>query len=127
VIGQLALDQEFQCLERRRMHPWPEFLLAVLKITATLNQFRRFGISLKVFLPIMSQESRDAREGFLNLAISAVKTRLAREDEENFSGEKKRPDIVGLMLREMKNSEKLSVSSRCLSVTRERIDWSLGG
>ncbi len=75
----------------------------------------------------MSQESRDAREGFLNLAISAVKTRLAREDEENFSGEKKRPDIVGLMLREMKNSEKLSVSSRCLSVTRERIDWSLGG
>jgi aspirochlorine biosynthesis cytochrome P450 monooxygenase len=25
VIGKLALDQEFECLEKKRMHPWPEF------------------------------------------------------------------------------------------------------
>ena len=60
VIGQLALDQEFQCLEKRRMHPWPEFLLKVLKQGAALNQFRRFGFSLSLLKPLMTQKNRKA-------------------------------------------------------------------
>ena len=67
----------------------------------------------------MSQEMLDARDGFLNTASSAVKARLAKEkeDEESFSSEKKRPDIVGLMLREMKNSERLTVGLHGLRLT----------
>ena len=110
VIGQLALDHEFQCLEKRRMHPWPSFLLGGLKQTAALNQFRRFGISLKVLVPFMTQEMIDARDNFLNTATSAINERLAREQDEDAGkiGETKRPDIVGLMLREMKGGERLS-------------------
>lgn len=117
VIGQLALDQEFQCLEERRMHPWPSFLLSVLKQTAMLNQIRRFGISLKVLVPLMSKKMIEERENFLNTATMAVKQRLAREENEAEKGEligdekergKKRPDIVGLMLREMKGGERLT-------------------
>jgi cytochrome P450 len=91
---------------------WPKFLLDVLKQTAMLNQFRRFGISLKVFAPFMSQEMINQRESFFEIANGSVKARLAKEDEESesYTTEKKRPDIVGMMLREMKNSERLTVS-----------------
>lgn len=110
VIGQLALDQEFQCLEQRRMHPWPKFLLNVLKQTAFINQFRRFGISLKLLAPLISQEMLDARENFFNTAKDAVDQRLSREKdgEASASMQKKRPDIIGLMLREMKGGDHLS-------------------
>jgi cytochrome P450 len=114
VIGQLALDQEFQCLEKRRMHPWPRFLLSVLKQTAALNQFRRFGLSMKLLQPLMTKKMIDERENFLNLAKTAINQRLARDNEEtsgptvDSEGRKKRPDIVGLMLREMKGGEKLN-------------------
>lgn len=116
VIGQLALDQEFQCLEKRRMHPWPRFLLSVLKQTAALNQFRRFGLSMNLLKPLLTKKMMDERDNFMNLAKTAINQRLAREIEET-SGlavdnggnqKKKRPDIVGLMLREMKGGEKLS-------------------
>ncbi|KAK3702986.1 hypothetical protein LTR37_014716 [Vermiconidia calcicola] len=108
VIGQLALDQEFQCLEKRRMHPWPHFLLSVLKQTAALNQFLRFGFPLRLLTLLLSKEQVAARDSFLNTARAAVSERLAKEDEDGVNREKKRPDIVGLMLREMKNSERLS-------------------
>ena len=107
IIGQLALDQEFQCLEKRRMHPWPSFLLNVLKQTALLNQFRRFGLSMKLLKVLMTKEMMDARERFFVMVESAVSQRLAREDDQKDSG-KTRPDIIGLMLREMKNGERLS-------------------
>lgn len=114
VIGQLALDQEFQCLEKRRMHPWPEFLLKVLKQGAALNQFRRFGFSLSLLKPLMTQKMKDEQEMFFNTAKGAIEQRLAREKEKADDVEagsddrKKRPDIVGLMLREMKGSDKLT-------------------
>lgn len=114
VIGQLALDQEFQCLEKRRMHPWPHFLLSVLKQTAALNQFRRFGLSMNVLKLLLTKKMIEERDSFLDLAKTAISTRLSREKEEpvepaiGSDGRKKRPDIVGLMLREMKGGEKLS-------------------
>lgn len=112
VIGQLALDQEFECLKQRRMHPWPHFLLKVLKISAALNQFKRFGISLKLLAPFMSKEAKHQRNEFFNTAKSAVDKRLAREKEgamEGTSGDgHKKPDIIGLMLREMKGGDRLS-------------------
>lgn len=115
VIGQLALDQEFQCLEKRRLHPWPSYLLAILKQTALFNQFRRFGVSLKFLAPFLPAKVREEREQFLGLASGAIATRLAREEDADANngidekrGMKKRPDIVGLMLREMKNNERLT-------------------
>jgi cytochrome P450 len=90
------------------MHPWPFFLLNVLKQTAALNQVRRFGISLKLMAPLMTKEMIDARESFFSLASDAVKTRLEREDDPD-TDSKKRPDIIGLMLRDIKNSERLTV------------------
>ena len=107
VIGKLALDQEFQCLEKRRMHPWPRFLLGALKQTAALNQFRRFGLPLKLLEPLMTQEMIDARDNFFNTATTAINQRLAREKEEIVMPEPVKKDIVGLMLREMKGGEKL--------------------
>jgi cytochrome P450 len=110
VIGQLALDQEFQCLEKRRMHPWPSFLLGALKQIAAVNQFRRFGVPVKLFQLFMTQDMKEAREGFLNTAQSAVNQRLALEKDEDGKAQlqSKRPDIVGLMLREMKGQERLT-------------------
>jgi len=117
VIGQLALDQEFQCLEKRRMHPWPSFLLGVLKQTAALNQFRRFGISLKLLTPLLTKDMIAARENFFNTAATAVNQRLKREQDEeskveagDYGGDQKKQqrDIVGLMLREMKGRDKLT-------------------
>lgn len=114
VIGQLALDQEFECLEKRRMHPWPHFLLSVLKQTAALNQFRRFGLPMQLLKSMMTQKMRDESDSFMDLAKTAINKRLSRDKEEsseiviNGAGKKKRPDIVGLMLREMKGGERLT-------------------
>lgn len=112
VIGQLALNQEFQCLEKRRMHPWPSFLLGVLKQTAALNQFRRFGISLRLLAPLMTKEMVAERENWFNQATTAVNQRLKRERDESpkleHGDHKKQRDIVGLMLREMKGGERLT-------------------
>lgn len=111
VIGQLALDQEFECLEKRRMHPWPAFLLGALKRTAALNQFRRFGVELRWLQPFLPAKAKADIETFFLTAKSAIDQRLAREKEESaeeIQGGKKRPDIVGLMLREMKGGEKLT-------------------
>ncbi len=112
VIGQLALDQEFECLKLRRMHPWPKFLLQGLKNIAIFNQFRRFGVTEKMLTPLLSKKQLDERDNFFNEAVGAVNKRLAREkavktsDDESQS--KKRPDIVGLMLREMKDGNRLT-------------------
>lgn len=110
VIGQLALDQDFECLEKRRMHPWPSFLLGALKQIAAVNQFRRFGVPVKLFNLLMTRDMKEAREGFLNTAQSAVDQRLAMEKDEGSKAQlqSKRPDIVGLMLREMKGQERLT-------------------
>lgn len=111
VIGQLALDQEFQCVEKRRMHPWPAFLLGALRRTAALNQFRRFGFNLKWLQPLLSKKAKAEIETFFVTATTAIDQRLAREKfetAEEIQGDKKRPDIVGLMLREIKGGEKLS-------------------
>lgn len=113
VIGQLALDQEFQCLELRRMHPWPKFLLSVLKQTAFLNQFRRFGFSFKILTMMAPQKVLDERDEFMNIAYRAVNQRLRREKGEVSdigygSDQKSRPDLVGLMLRDMKGTDRLS-------------------
>lgn len=115
VVGRLALDQEFECLDKQRMHPWPNFLLTVLKTTAALNQFVRFGLPLKALTPLMSAKAIEEREGFLNLATSAVNQRLARERQEKDAeagmtpeAGKKRTDIIGLMLREMKGWDRLN-------------------
>ena len=104
VIGQLALDQEFECLEKRRMHPWPSFMLGSLKSAAALNQLRRFGL-LRLLGPFIPQSIIDARDNFIATAQHSIKQRLAREEG---AVEKKRPDFIGLMMREMKGGEKLS-------------------
>lgn len=67
VIGHLAMDQRFECLARRRMHPWPSFLLAGLKLTAGVNQFRRFGISPKWLQLLLTREMRDLKYDFVGL------------------------------------------------------------
>ncbi|EME41126.1 hypothetical protein DOTSEDRAFT_82343 [Dothistroma septosporum NZE10] len=113
VIGQLALDQEFQCLELRRMHPWPKFLLSVLKQTAFLNQFRRFGFSFKLLTMLAPQKLLDERDEFMNVVYRAVNQRLAREkgqasDIGYGNDQKSRPDLVGLMLRDMRGTDRLS-------------------
>ncbi|KIW69909.1 hypothetical protein PV04_02226 [Phialophora macrospora] len=112
VIGQLALDQEFECLELRRMHQWPKFLLHGLKNIAIFNQFRRFGITEKMLTPLLSKKQLEERDNFFNEAVRAVNQRLARENADKTCAkdhrDKKRPDIVGLMLREMKDGNRLT-------------------
>ncbi|KAK4494178.1 hypothetical protein PRZ48_014476 [Zasmidium cellare] len=112
VIGQLALDQEFQCLEKRRMHKWPEFLLQVLKTNAVVNQFRRFGISFELLTPLMPQKVKDDVQFFMDTAKGAIRQRLAADEEREVAadedGAKRHLDIVGLMLREMKGGDKLT-------------------
>lgn len=82
------------------MHPWPSFLLSALKSIAAINQFKRFGIPVKLLEPLMSQQMRDERDSFIRTATTAIDERLAREDDGDVKSGK--PDIVGLMLREMK-------------------------
>lgn len=111
VISKLALDRDFQCLEKRRMHPWPALLLDSLKQAALVNQLRWFGVSLRLLQPLMTEQQLKAQEYFYNTAQTAIKERLAREKSESTAttnGEKKRPDIVGLMLREMKDGNRLT-------------------
>lgn len=103
VIGQLALDQRFECLANRKMHPWPHFLLGSLKAAATINQISRFGL-LRLMGPLIPQKIIDAREFFVDTVTHSVKQRLERGSEED----KGRPDFIGLMLREMKGREGLS-------------------
>ena len=104
VIGQLALNTRFECLEQRRMHPWPNFMLGSLKSAATLNQFRRFGL-LGLMIPFVPKRILVARDTFVETATSNIKQRLAREDK---SEEGQRHDFIGLMLREMKGRERLT-------------------
>lgn len=80
VIGQLALDQEFECLAKRRMHPWPRFLLSSLKVTAALNQFRRFGL-LGLFGLLIPKKARAEAEAFRETASSSIMQRLKREEK----------------------------------------------
>lgn len=110
MLTRCVVDEEFECLAERRMHPWPSFLLNVLKLSAVINQFRRFGLRLKWLAPLMSKKDVDARESFLKLASDAVKTRLAREENDTSAAgdEKRRLDFLGLMMRDMKNSERLT-------------------
>jgi cytochrome P450 len=116
VIGQLALDLEFECLEKQRMHPWPHFLLGALKQTAVITQLARFGISMKMLMPLMTKEMRAKTEDFAQSAISAINQRLARAREEEASKadgnppptQKRRQDIIGMMMREMKGGERLT-------------------
>jgi cytochrome P450 len=116
VIGQLALDLEFECLEKRRMHPWPHFLLGALKQTAVITQLARFGISMKMLMPLMTKEMRAKTEDFAQSAISAISQRLARAKEDETSSadgkapltQKSRQDIIGMMMREMKGGERLT-------------------
>jgi cytochrome P450 len=116
VIGHLALDLEFECLEKRRMHPWPHFLLGALKQTAVITQLARFGISMKMLMPLMTKEMRAKTEDFAQSAISAISQRLARaKEEENAradgnpaAAQKSRQDIIGMMMREMKGGERLT-------------------
>lgn len=93
--GHLALDQRFECLAKRRMHPWPSFLLGALKNIAAINQFKRFGLSPKLLQPLMSKKMRDQRDNFVLTARTAIDERLAKEE----TGEKKGQDIVGLASR----------------------------
>ena len=67
VIGKLALDQEFHCLEERRLHEWPSYLMGVLKITAAVNQFVRFGLSMRVLKVLMTKEKIAQQEMMLSL------------------------------------------------------------
>jgi aspirochlorine biosynthesis cytochrome P450 monooxygenase len=111
VIGQLALDQRFDCLKLRRMHPWPKFLLHGLKSIAIFNQFRRWGLSESMLTPLLPAKAKAERENFLNEAVKAVNQRLQRDKDEQESGivpDRKRQDIVGLMLREMKDGNRLT-------------------
>ncbi|KIW30806.1 uncharacterized protein PV07_02506 [Cladophialophora immunda] len=117
VIGQLALDQEFDCLKNRRLHPWPSFLLLGLKNATIFNQFRRFGITQAMLMPLLTKKQLAERDNFFHAATAAVKQRLDREGEEGKAGDdhtqgggerKKKPDIVGLMLREMKDGNRLT-------------------
>ena len=121
VIGQLALDQEFQCLEKQRMHPWPAFLLKVLKQTAFFNQLKRFRFPLWVLGPLLPKKVIEQRDGFFLTAQKAVRERLAREEkgEGDVEAEEgggtvgkmqqlQRPDIIGMMLREMKANKNYS-------------------
>lgn len=108
VIGQLALDQDFECLRLRRMHPWPQFLLRVLKQVAAINQFRRFHVPMKPLMALMPKRVLEERENFFQTAFGAINKRLAKDRAESeMEGTKKR-DIVGLMLREMKGGDRLS-------------------
>jgi aspirochlorine biosynthesis cytochrome P450 monooxygenase len=102
VIGQLALGQHFECLAKRRMHVWPEFMMSSLKSAAALNQFARFGL-LRFMGPLIPQKLLDARQNFTDIATKGVQDRLARGPR----GYGK-PDFIGLMLREMKGREGLS-------------------
>lgn len=104
VIGHLALDQRFECLAKRRMHPWPSFLLGALKNIAAVNQFRRFGVSAQTLNFLMPQTMRDRRDDFVKTATSFIDERLAKEEAGVKEG---KPDIVGLMLRDLKG-EKLT-------------------
>jgi aspirochlorine biosynthesis cytochrome P450 monooxygenase len=104
VIGQLALDQKFECLEKRRMHQWPGFLLGSLKSAAALNQLRRFGL-LRLAAPFIPKKILKQRDIFVEIATNSIKQRLEREEK---SEDGKRPDFIGLMLREMKGHERLS-------------------
>lgn len=112
VIGQLALDQEFECLKKRRMHHWPSFLLAGLKNITVFNQLRRYGITMKMVTPLMTKKQLEDKDNFVNGAEIAVRQRLARDKAESTGDmerqEKKRQDIVGLMLREMKDGNRLT-------------------
>ncbi|SMR57614.1 unnamed protein product [Zymoseptoria tritici ST99CH_3D1] len=122
VIGHLALDQKWECLEKRRLHPWPSYLLNVLKLSAAVNQFRRWGVTMDMLMPFMSAKSRTDAENFIEIAHDAINERLAKEEDEQKSdtdGSSARPDIVGLITREMKGGDKLTkaeVTSNCVLI-----------
>ncbi|KAM3421658.1 hypothetical protein BST61_g2043 [Cercospora zeina] len=109
VIGQLALDQEFECLKKRRLHEWPSYLLHILKVGAIINQFKRYGLKMSMLELIMPKAAAQKQEKFFETAKKAVDARLAREDYGSSPSESgKRPDIIGLMLREMKGGDRLT-------------------
>lgn len=57
----------------------------------------------------MPKEVKDALEGFVHQADEAVSKRLAREENlDDKESMLNRPDIVGLMLREMKGGDRLT-------------------
>lgn len=109
VIGQLALDQEFDCLQKRRLHEWPSYLLHILKLSAAVNQFKRFGVKMSWLKVIMPESAKQKQEKFFEVAKNAVDKRLAKEDDGSLNEDpSKRPDIIGLMLREMKGGDRLT-------------------
>lgn len=112
VIGQLALGAEFECLEKRRMHEWPGFLMSILKQSALVNQFRRYGLSMKVLGALMSQKMLEEKETFFNTAATLIDKRLEEGAQTDvLSSEKaqqKRPDLVEILMRETKGGDRLA-------------------
>lgn len=77
-------------------------------MVAKLNQLRRFGFNLRFLQPFIPQDMIDAENNFLATAKSAIQRRLQREEKGDTQTETGRPDIIGLMLREMKGGDRLS-------------------
>lgn len=107
VIGQLALDQRFECLSKKRLHPWAVFLMKVLKQVATLTQFVRYGISIDFLSKFTPKDLLEERQMFRDTAWNAVHDRLTLEESEDGKKDKS-PDIMSLMLREMKGGDRLT-------------------
>jgi aspirochlorine biosynthesis cytochrome P450 monooxygenase len=82
-------------------------VLDTLKITAMVAQFRRYSVTF-LLAPLLSEKVIKARDSFFATARSAVNQRLAREEEKSSASSKSKPDIIGLMLRDMKNSERMT-------------------
>lgn len=113
VIGQLALGQEFDCLQNRRLHEWPSYLLHILKLAAVINQFKRFGFKTQWLKPILPAKVIEKRDKFFETAQKAVDARLAQEKSSSSSSEPPnsqplKQDIIGLLLRPTKSGELLT-------------------
>ena len=99
VIGNLAMGVKFDCLTNRRTHTWPSFMLMALKAAMGINQLRRFGLWGLAQL-IVPRKQIQARDSFVANSVAYTHNRLMLEKEQDGSG---RPDLIGLLLRGMKN------------------------
>ena len=102
IIGVLAMGVEFECLEKRRHHAWPNLLNSSLKTVMWVNVMRRFGLKRVVARLLATSQAKKAARGLLGQSEYFVNQRLEREKTGEGKNEK---DIIGLVIRDKENEQ----------------------
>lgn len=102
IIGVLAMGVQFNCLQEKRHHPWPNSLNQNLKKVMFANILRRLGLNSVLTWLFNTPAAKRAADAVIGQSNIYVKERLEREKT---AEGKKEKDIIGSMIRDEQNEK----------------------